>query len=513
MKKILLSLVLILNLFLGISTNAQIVGNYTDNIKVEIIENNQDWLLNYTITHTFDANSTARHGIFFDLSKNQDSVIYDYSLEGQPKLDGNNVKYETISELTSFRIRFGDKNVQVPAGTHSYQFSIKTKLNTDYNHEFIPFYGWQEELNSVNVIYQGQDICLKIDCINNAYITLNPQKPKANPFLTMIQVLQYYFWAAIGSIVLWLSLLRSKFKDSYRVNMTHGIPFYASPNDMLPWDIESIINRGQLNIKDTLAAYILYLNHKKIIQISPPSDQSKQVRITLLQSLPQDWLPESYNKIINSMIEFGVENGLKESQIQESYLKPRTEKSILDKNKSFYTSIPELQPLSVTILTTLGCGVLLMVLYFLLRSYILVGTSAFVFIIFCFLIAMVFLFLYLKNKDKFTPEGYQIFKEASGYKYYLKTIEKEKLNFDNNPDEGAKFYLANVPYAAQFNVLKKFNKYFQSLNFMQPETIATSVILIDSLNSSSFYVAPSDSSYGGGSGGGSGGFSGGGGSW
>jgi Predicted membrane protein (DUF2207) len=518
MKKILLPLLLflILNLFLSLNlgtAKAQYKGNYTDNIKVEIIENNQDMLLNYTITHAFSPNSNARHGIFLDLSKNQDNVVYNYKLIAEAKLDGYNVKYEIISELTSFRIRFGDKDVQVSPGIHSYQFTIKTNLNKDYNHKFIPFYGWQDQLNSVNVIYQGEDICLEIDCVNNVYINFNPEKTKANPILAIILVFQYYFCAVLGSMALWFGVLRSKFKDPYRVNMTNGIPFYTSPKDMLPWDIESIINRGHMNVKDTLAAYILYLNHKKIIQITPVSDKLKQVSIKLIGELPNFWLPASYNKIIYSLIEHGVEKGLKESQIQEYNLSKETEEFILGKNESYYSTIPNIHALPETIIATICCGLLLTILYNFLKPYLLIGTSAFVFIIFCFLITMIFLFLYLNNKDKFTAEGNEIFKEASGYKYYLKLIEKEKLNFDNNPEEGAKFYLTNVPYAAQFGFLKKFNKYFQSLNFIESESITTSVILVNSLNRSSFFIPPNDSNYGGGVNSGSGGFSGGGGSW
>ncbi len=516
MKKILLKAFIVcltlVSLMIGANAYALNADNYTDNIKLEIVEDNQNWLLNYTITHTFDSLSPNRHGIFYDISKNQDNVIYDYALTDNPTLDGNTVIYDNISELTSFRIRFGDKNQLVPAGTHIYKFGLKTKINKDYNHEFIPFYDWKDDLKSVNIIYQGKDICFNIDCINNPVIRLNPDKPKANPFLTMLQVLQYYFYAVLASILLWFGLLTNKFKDPYRTNFTTGIPYYASPNNMLPWDIESLINRGQMNVKDTLAAYILYLNHKNILKIIPHSD-SKNVSIELLQSLPPNLLPDGYNTIINSMVGFGVKDGVEESKVLESSLKVSTEKDLLNKNGNYYTSLPELYPLSKSIGVTLGFGILGFILYFMLRTYILIGTSSFVFIAFCFLISMVILFLYLKHKDKLTAEGYEIFKEASGYKYYINKIEKEKLDFDNNPEDGAKFYLANVPYAAQFGELQKFNKYFQSLNFLQPQTITSTVILADTLSYSNFYVPPSSSDYGGGGSGSSGGFSGGGGSW
>jgi uncharacterized membrane protein YgcG len=513
MKNIFILGFFILTLTLGFSTNAQIDGNYTDNIKVEVIENNQEWIIKYNITHTFVASSQARHGIFFDISKNQNNVMYDFTLLDKPIMDAKLVKYDIISELTSYRIRFGDKDILVEPGTHNYQFSIKTKLNLDNNHEFRFFYGWQDPLNSANIIYKGQDICIKneVDCVNNPVITLNESKPKANPFLTMFQVLQAYFWAALGSVVLWFSLLKNQFTDRFRSDHTKNIPFYSSPKDMKPWEIESIINKGKTDTKNTLAAYILYLNHKKYLEIIPKSNDDKNVKINILQPLPQDWLPSGYNDVINSMVQYGVEDGLKESQIEEYKLDDQTEKFILDNNSALYEAKPELQPLSVTLLTTLFGGIVLAILYSITRSYFLIGTSSFIFIIFCFLITMVILFLYLYNKDKFNQEGYDTFREAAGYKYYISSIESEKLNFDNNPDEGARFYLANVPFAAQFGVLKKFNKYFKSLEFIQPETIATGVILSDSLIYSSFYVPPS-SDTGGSYGGGGGGFSGGGGS-
>jgi uncharacterized membrane protein YgcG len=514
MKNILILMFIFFGLVFTINSNAQSSKNVTENIRVEVIENDQEWLIKYNITHTFNGSSDARHGIFFDISKNQDNVMYDFTLVDKPLLDDKTVKYETISELTSYRIRFGDKDILVAPGTHHYQFSIKTKMNVDYNHEFRFFYGWQDPLNSANIIYKGEDICSKqtIDCINNPFVTLNESKPRANPFLTMIQVLQAYFWVALGSIILWFSLLKNQFTDRFRINHTNDIPFYSAPKGMKPWEIESVINKGKMDTKETLAAYILYLNYKNYLTIIPKSQEDKKLKIQLLKPLPYNWLPLGYNDIINSMIEYGVEDGMVESKVLESQLDAETEEYILKDNAKLYNIKPELEPLSTTLLTTLFVGIALFVLYSITKSYLLIGTSSFVFIIFCFLISMIILFLYLYNKDKFNQEGYDTYKEAAGYKYYISRIESEKLNFDNNPEEGAKFYLENVPYAAQFGVLEKFNKYFRSLEFMQPETVATGVLLSNSLSYSSFYTPPSSSS-GGGFGGGGGGFSGGGGSW
>jgi Predicted membrane protein (DUF2207) len=514
MKKVfLLSFILILGVFITITPVLFAQNNNTDVIKVEINDTTEDLILNYTIRETFGPDAKGRHGIFYNINKEQDGVVYNFELLDLPKKDGVIEKYNTINELTSFRFRIGDPNIQLEPKTYTYTFSIKAKANKTNKHQFTPIYDWKDPISNIEVIYNGRELCAEgvIICNRtNTLLTFNPTKQPSNKLLAYLTIFQSYILAIVASVILWLTGLKKLITDPFKKKILNEVPYYTPPQDMLPWDCQSLINKGNLNVKDSFASYLLYLNHKNYIEIKPDKEREGKVTITKLQTLPQDLMPEEVNKTVEMMITNGVNNGLLDVGIDESTINQNTNKFVLNRNNNYYKNKPELMPFSYTIIVGLIGFVPGAIFFGFIQDRFGVGNSLGLFIVFIFLIFLLFLYIYLKNKDKLSEKGCNQLQESIGYKYYLSYIEKEKLDFSNNPKDGIQFYLNTVPYAAQFGILKQFNSYFKSLEFMPQEIVNDTSFLASSINSAPFYIPPS--SGGDGSGGG-GGASGGGGSW
>ncbi len=508
MNKVLIGLVLLFGLFLIAPIN--VYANNSPTIRIDISNEGNKTIINYDIDYIFTEDNVNRHGIFMALPKIQDGVNYDYTLKNNVIKNGSSEKYDIINEINSFRLRIGDKNVNLEPGQYNYRFSIVTNTVKDYNHKFKYLYDWRDSISNFEIRRDGYSICDQNTC-NSSEISenLNQDKPKPNIGIAYLVVFQNYLWALLATLVTWYGVLKKKLTDPLQNKILSTLPHFTPPSDMTPWQVQSLINKGDIDPHDTLASYIFYLNNKGYITITPDKD-NKTITLNKLKELPSDLGPEELNRIVELMITDGIENGLLNSKISQTTLDSKLDQHILESNINLYERKPILYPLAVVLIIGTILFILGMLFFDPFQNWLLVGKSVGVFIFFSFYLGLLILFMILKNYQKLNQSGFEKLQESVGYKYYLSYIESEKLDFDNNPEEGAKFYLNSLPYAAQFGILDKFNKFFRSKQFITEYQADNTGLIYGTVYSSTFYSPPSD---GGGFGGGGGGFDGGGGSW
>jgi uncharacterized membrane protein YgcG len=510
MLKIILSTIFLL---LAIITPIQAQNNTTNLIRIDVTENQNSLELEFTITQTFNENSQSRRGIYYNLEKLQDGQDYNYSMIRPPTKNGAIEKYSLINEITSYRLRIGDENVLNSVGTYTYNFALKTDKIVNYKHNFTVLKDWRDRLEKVEINLNGQKSCNIIgeDC--NLYeqkLVLNPESsaiPPQNVILNYLNVFQSYIYSIFTAIIAWIFGLKNFIRDPYKQKILKQLPHYTPPTNLTPWESYSLIKKGSLSVKDTIASYIFYLNNKGFLELVK---EENTLVIRKIKEYPTDLLPSEINTIIDSMIKNGISKGILETGFDENSLDQKIEYFILNKNKDLYKIQPELSPLGTVLVIAFVGFFISYIIFDFIKNILLIGNSFALFLVFIAILLLIFLYIYLKNKDKFSQKGYELMQESVGYRYYIDFIEKEKLDFSNNPQEGVKFYLEVLPYAAQYGLLSKFNKYFRKLDFMPKEIISNTSSFVYSLNSSAFYV-PVESYSGGGSS--SGGFSGGGGSW
>jgi uncharacterized membrane protein YgcG len=489
-----------------------VMANNTENMRISISENNQKTVIQYDIAYVFSSNNKNRHGIFLSLPKIQDGIAYDYTLGDKPTRNSSNEKYDIINEINSFRIRIGDKDINLEPGQYNYRFTILTNQNKEYNHKFQYLYDWNDNINSIEVRRNGFSICESNTCSNNQISEdLNSSKPRANVGFAYLTIFQNYIWALLGSIIAWFAVIKKRLTDPLQAKVLKELPYYTPPQDLTPWQAQSLINKGDITPHETLAAYIFYLNNKQYITITPDTD-NKTIILIKLKDLPTDLGPSELNTLVEYIISDGMEQGILNSEISLAELDNKIDEFTLQSNEHLYIRKPVLYPLMIVLMLTVVGGIIMFLLSDPFQKWLLIGNSYGIFIFFVFFLGMLLVYMGLRNFQRFNQDGYDRLQESIGYKYYLSYIEKEKLDFDNNPEEGARFYLTALPYAAQFNILEKFNKFFKVKQFITDIQADNSTLIFGTINSTPFYSVSADSG-GGFDGGGGGGFDGGGGSW
>jgi uncharacterized membrane protein YgcG len=385
-------------------------------------------------------------------------------------------------------------------------------LNKDYNHKFQYLYDWRDNINDIEVRKDGFSICESNPCTRTEVSELiNINKPRPNPGYAYLQIFQSYIWALIASLIAWFGVIRQKLKDPFQSKVQNELPYFTPPKGLTPWQVQSLINKGDITTNETLAAYIFYLNNKGFVSITP-DQENKTIILNKLKDIPTDLAPKQLNTIIEYIISDGVQDGILNSEITQTSLDSNIDDFTLQSNSHLYVRKPILYPLVVVIVFAVIGVILMSILADPFQKLFLIGSSVGVLIGFVFVLVILILYLSLRNYQRLNQEGSDRMQEAVGYKYYLSFIEKEKLDFDNNPQEGAKFYLDNLPYAAQFGILAQFNKFFREKQFISEIQAENTGIVYGAINQAPFYTVSADTG-GNYDGGGGGGFSGGGGGW
>jgi uncharacterized membrane protein YgcG len=520
--------------------------NYTNNFtsKIDIqatLLEAKNLTIKYTIVHNFIQSSQTRRGIFFSLPKTQGGSRLEYKLESPPSKNGKSEPYEIFNETDEFRFRIGKSDFQNPAGEYTYQFTLSTEIDPNYSLDFIFLRAWQDQLlnspkltliskgsnnsnnTSVNLCLQNKSVCDS----GQVSSIINADKPAINPIVALFNQFWSYILALFSAIIIGFGVWQSNLQKSSLKQLNPKQVAFEEPKDILPWQAYYLTTDGKVNFKNTLLSYILYLNHKKIIEIIPSSNnlddknnnkkqQSKNIKINILQELPTNLLPGFMNTLVIDIASYGLSIGLKKSLIDPNQKKPELRQFIKEQVKSNYERLPIVYSWAIAIISGIGLAISWFVITKILQgNNVLIGNSWVNLGFFVIILAAILLWTVLHHWSLFTFDGKNKAQECLSWVYYLEYVEQQKLDFSNNPQDGIQYYLINVPWAAQFNFLNKFNKYFKSLSYFQDQSaISNTDVFQYALLNSVMYSAPSGSFDGGSfGGGGDGGFSGGGGSW
>ena len=528
---------------------------------VKTIPKNQKIEINYTIIESLYGES--RQGIFLSLPKNQDGIWTNYKVlkveKSNPKnynddflnfakennLDFENFKpesYKKILEYDQLRLRIGTAGTHLPKGVYQYNIKIEANYQPNLNYEFEFAKDWTGEIKETALRFDGEFICSSVDnqnCLKNGIrYNLNPNKPTFNGILATFGFMAGTWVltpliATIGSYLfptaffyLIILILYFLFAKDPSFGHVHDKPEYEPPKDLLPWQAEYLIKEGGINLKDTFLSYLLYLNHKKIIEFKTNLSQKEgekskledEMKLEIKQTIPYlDGLPSNkFKNTLQKIAKYGPKKGFKEallSKEDEATLNYTIQKSL--------NYIYKITPFNNdwTVIWSIFFVVLFLIIFLfaIIQEPFLFGNSISTLILISWVLTLPGLIFLTRrwgilNKEQYNKRAYCL-----RYKYYLENVEKEKLDFSNNPQEGLQYYLKNVPYAAGFGLLNKFNKYMKKIMPVENQQYINSSSLYSTrLLTSSLYIPPSTSSGGVFSGGGSfssGGFSGGGGSW
>ncbi len=497
-------------------------ANTTKSIAIRVQENPQGVELNYTITEKF--NRDQSHGIFLTLPKQQGGVWTTYTLQDvtwngwyastipQSKDNFTQTPYQLINEWNQFRVRVGNPNQTLPKDQEfTYNLRIQASKNREYQYPFTILTDWQEPIEAMQISFNGAVVCNSPQACGTApNILLHSEKSFVPQWHIWLSNGWIYGLAALIAILLNIALYSLLAQDPSKGFLTN-IPEYEAPENIKPWQAQSLTQEGRVGVKETLLSYILYLNHLKYISIEQPKNNEKDPNIRLLRVIPEEpSLVPIFKKTVEQISEKGMKKGILASKINDQVFEPLNTQ-IIKSLKELYDIKPLVNPYVTLMIIGITGVVGLPLIHGLLQSWVLLGDSWLVVMYVWFFTFLVGFGLVAYYWGKLSRDGYIIRAHCERYKYYIKYVEKEKLEFINTPEEGVQYYLKNVPFAAAFGVLSSFSKYFAKI-IPESDEIQVHQSLSTAFRSVAFYSPPVSNSSGSSSGS-SGGFSGGGGSW
>jgi len=527
-------------------SSAPEIPNQTEIIRIVVNQKTDTKLsLSYYVVEIFNKES---RGIFLVLPKNQDGIWTDYKLNSVQRtvdpvainvnsqtkatsttvtalvdflvtrntggLQFQNEPYDEIKEWNEFRIRVGKPDRILPLGVFVYKIDLEVSLNPNYNYNLTLLEGWGEELNKIEVIDNGQNLCgTKISCNKDSTrINVFEGKPKPSSWNQFYSLIPYFFILLIVCILtyfLWNILAKDNL-EGHKIDKPE-----FEPPDVLPWEADYLIKEGGITVRNTLLAYILWLNTHKYIEFKTDlkehsaNKKKHKMKIKVLKELPE-LLPHVFNRTVLEIAKSDLDKGILASKINENDAADLN--SLLADNLSKYYSQ---KPIYGAWGWALGWLFLLGFIGFIgfniLKSVFLIGNSYGTFGLFIFFSSIIPAILIANGWAKVNSVGAKIKAYCHRYRYYIEKVETLKLDFSNNPKEGVQYYLKAVAFAASFGLLAQFAKYFEQL-IPNNTDIQTSVDLFDFYTISSFYIPSSDFDAGI-IGDVAGGFVGGGGSW
>ncbi|GAB4145161.1 MAG: hypothetical protein OHK0017_04480 [Patescibacteria group bacterium] len=527
-------------------------GFITDFIQINASQRDNKLNIEYLVLEgLYDPEN--RHGLFLSLPKNQAGIWTEYkllSVERSPRVNcekdlpsadnflkcfelldqnlvslGDSAKLvpennEQFKEWNEFRVRLGNKDVNLDPGTYFYKISIEATIDISRSYNFSIINDWNDPIQSSKFIFNGQVFCQDSACETKSNtIKLNPEKPPVEPYLWYLHSLWPYLPIFISSSLL-AYYLWFKFARDPKQEKIESPEF--EPPEILPWEAQYLISEGYVGVKNVLLSYILWLNHRKYIELKPAQHleemgiinqftqiftKQDKIQIKVIKNLPEI-LPAIFNQTILAIESKGLQAGVLETKIGPE----KSGSSLNDHVKSncakYYSQLPSS---TLVLITSIGGAVLLFfvlpMMAGILQQMFLLGNS-YIWLAYAAVIWTLPQFIFIAVKwGRLNQLGIQTRTSVRQYKYYLEKAEKLKLDFSNNPEDGVQYYLKSVPYAAAFGILDKFQKYIESLALYSDQYNTTN-LLNSSFHSVSFYTSSSSSSGGGG-----GGASGGGGGW
>lgn len=487
--------------------------NFTNKINIEVATSEKKMLISYYITETFNS---ASHGIFLALPLNQGGVKTDYSVKSVEFKKASQTQYQTesyqqIKETDQFRFRVGDPNTTI-TGQYDYKILVEASYDSGTSYTFSFVKDWLEYVDQISLkINGGKNECLSTGC-SSAKISFdfNPNsQTKGNYFLTNVQIYGLYGFIVILIYAVIYTIWFIFAKDP-NTHLIFDKPEFEPPADITPWQAQILISEGNFDFKNTFLSFLLWLNSQRYIEIVPPKD-TDTMDIKILKPIPRDLLPPVYTEAIEKMEEFGIEEGLKLSKLNQVQHGKEAFDMILESLRKYYVQKPFYKAWSISLVGFFVCIFLLLFAFDFIRDTFLIGESFRTLAVALIAVSFPGMLWLLAKWAKLNRQGAEIRAHCIRYRYYLEKAEKYKLDFSNNPTDGVQFYLKSVPFASAFGILPQFQKYINEILPNNPE-IKTGNDFWLTMSVISFYTPPSTSS-GGSFGGGGGGFSGGGGSW
>ena len=507
-------------LFLGIVPASAFGSNVTDSITIEARTSGTVLELSYNITQSFN---TESHGIYMVLPFNQGGVKTSYILESvqaKKSLEVNSFtpeKYDQIWELDQFRLRIGDKN-KVVIGQYDYQIKIRATLDTNSKYDIAFLKDWTDPVTKISLKIDGVEQCQKITCSQDkTTYTFNQNKSPANQFVGSSMV----YWPYVFSVLMIASiayLLWSEFARDPNDGLIFDKPEFEPPKDIYPWQAEYLITEGTVNFKNTFLSFMLWLNHKGFIKIEkisadivdksfldkakgllaiqPKSEQKEKIKITILKNIPDNIVPKSFLDSVEKMSIEGVQEGLLSSKLNESEHAPKLFETITQSLKDRYVHKPIYGVVGIVFGVYFALAVLISILNSIIQINFSIGNSIMNLLIFTIIITIPAAVYILSKWAKLDKAGAILRAYCVRYKYYLEKVEKYKLDFSNNPNEGVQHYLASVPFAAAFGILPQFEKYIKEI-LPNVQDVDLTTNFADALFYSSFYTPPSSGSFDG----------------
>ncbi|NJL96840.1 DUF2207 domain-containing protein [Candidatus Gracilibacteria bacterium] len=379
MSKKLVIIVFVFHLFLP-SIPAQAQTTQTNFIDIKTINNQNELIINYKIEQTFF--SDQNRGIFLSLPKFTKGQWLDYKIMKVVKSSIQNPSpieepYSIIHEQNQLRFRIGQKNVFLNPDTYTYNFTIQTNINPNYQIQPTLLQNWTDEVN--NITLDNQTICQNLNDCSNATITsnFNTDKPFLNPILSLFNYIRTYIISFVAIILLSYFLWKTLSKDPKSKSTNTSIQLEA-PNNLLPWQSHFIFSEGGVDLKKTLISYLLWLNHKKYIQVIPKDKYTKQIdliNISIQKELPKNLLPDIFNKTIESMVDKGLSKGLKSSQINPTQHSGELHKHIYKSLANKYSQKPLHEVLAIWVLLSFFIVVGEIIVLSNLQKILLIGDS------------------------------------------------------------------------------------------------------------------------------------------
>lgn len=496
-------------------------------------------------------------------------IPYKYSINGEIlELDIKNIRVTSHSSKTSYEgnslvVKIGDPNIYVE-GRQVYNISYRVKKPFLYHDDFTEFY-WNVigDQWPVPIIHASYEInlpeAIPMDSTQFRYFSgaSGSQMKKASlvyymgkisgetnttlmPYegLTVAIKLPVEMVARPSAIDIWLKkyggmtfgsllflLISSIF---YRTWQKYGKDYplvqmvsYAPPKDITPSEAGVIIDEKADNVDIICLLPYWAMNGYITISQIPQKWAKDDYKLTKIKDLPKEVPP--YEDIIFSGL-FGHRNEVMVSDLKEKFYTHMSDaKTSL---KSHIHSMGIYYPISIKmqVITFIGafvCSIGALGMFFLFQSLALaigIGLAS--------ILGYIFAYYMLKKNEK----GVHLYQEILGFKTFVKSAEKDKL--ERMLKDDPMYFEKTLPYAMIFGYAKQWSKKFEGLDLQAPSWYISPYGVHhgsfgvgefgDSFNESikdiqsSFNSMPSSSGGGGFSGGGSvgGGFGGGGGgSW
>lgn len=525
-----------------------------NNFSVDIAVNTDStFLVKESIQYDFGTNE--KHGITRDIPLEDKMSISIQKVEDEY---GSKYRVQTSKDRGQIHLRIGDPNKTI-TGVHTYNifYTVKNGLGFFEDHDELYWNvtgtEWKVPIEKSDIaIYLPEAVSFsssQFDCFAGAYKSTEKSCSWAvreggevyfeasrvlqpNEGLTIVfgwpkgiivapkplppwLVFLITWWPVIIPTLTFTFLFKKWWKDGKDPNLHKTIiAQYEPPDNLLPAELMGVINqkiapidfsativdlavRGYIKIKEIKAANIFQKTDYELIKLKGPeglADYEKEILSQIFESGDSVLISTLAGDFLSN---FGI-----------------FKKSVLDKltGSNYFVSNPQKVGAKYLII-----GIAILVIFPMAVIFLanIIGLFGSIIAIVSIVVSGILFIIFSAIMPKRTLKGAEACWQGLGFKEYINTAEKYRLEFQEKENTFEKY----LPYAISFGLVKKWAKAFEGIYNHPPTWYEgnfgsgfSAVIFVDSLNHSisnmNTMVSPQG---GGGSGLGGGGFSGGGG--